>query len=187
MKAGNAEAVAPESGARPAGRRILRLALGALICTLLVGAGGVTAEAKTLHLTATVTKSKVTKVNKDASNDTVTFDLRSGSETVGQFKGSCNGPGDFFQCIQLNGHLKGIGSKLSMSVKWACGTTQPGCARDATGFVSRKGSDVGKVTFKTTTKGATKVGSRFPVTIVLGKFCQPTIISPGVELVPKGC
>jgi hypothetical protein len=186
MTAGDSQAVALRSGARPGGRRSLRLALAALMCTVLVGAGEATAQAKTLHLTATVARDKVTK-SKDASNNTVTFDFRSGNKAVGQMKGSCNGPGNFFQCIQLSGHLKGIGSKLSMSVKWACSFTHPGCAGEATGSVSRNATDVGKVTFRTTTKGVTTVGNQFPVTIVLGKFCQPKIISPGVETVPKGC
>lgn len=191
MRSGDSQVAPPNSGSRPGRRRTLRLAVSALICIALVEAGPASAQAKTLHLTATVAKDKATRVEhsqvSDQVNNTVTFDLRSGSHAAGQMKGSCNGPGAFFQCIDLSGRVKGIGTNLGMSVKWACSFTHPGCAADATGLVTSKGVVVGKVTFRTTTKGALTVGNRFPVDIVLGKFCQPTVISPGVELVPKGC
>jgi hypothetical protein len=181
----------PDAGSRRGRRRALHLALSALICIVLVEAGPASAGAKTLHLTATVAKDKVTRIEhsqvSDQVNNTVTFDLRSGGRAAGQMKGSCNGPGNFFQCINLSGWVNGIGTNLGMSVKWVCSFTHPGCAADATGLVTSKGAAVGKVTFRTTTKGALTVGNRFPVDIVLGKFCQPTVISPGVQLVPKGC
>ena len=166
---------------------LLRLALAVSICAGLLGTCAAAAQARTLHLTATVAKDKATGTRHDQVDHTVTFRMRSGRRAVGQIKGPCASPGNFFQCIDLTGHIQGIGSNLSIYVKWACGTRRPGCTRDATGLVSLNGSTVGKVTFRTTTKGVLKVGNRFRVDIVLGNFCQPTEISPGVQLVPKGC
>ena len=153
------------------------LGLATLAALLSVGSANAPAgsgRGSTLHLTAIVTKAKLSGPASSPSTSTdINLSLLSGKSPAGKVGAHCSAPGDLFQCRGRT-QVKALGPKFNfLSLVWTCSTTSPSCASVGIGTIDRAGKLLGNVRFKTPPLTKTlggkphKVPHQFPVVIRL--------------------